>query len=103
MAKALLVIGQTLGQIGIILPWLLQDAVAADDPSPGTLWVFLQPELPAELGCLAGLLPLDELGVRLKETDDLLSCRHFLSTQHPTLCLADDLLHQGQELIELLG
>src|SRR5205807_2692891 len=55
MAKAPLVIGETLGQIGIILPRLLQDSVAGDDP---TLHL-LQPELPTELGDLAGLLALD--------------------------------------------
>src|SRR6266571_4609675 len=83
--EALLVISQALSQIGIILPRLLQDAVAADDPSLH----LLQPELAPELSGLAGLVPLDELGVRLEETDDLLSCRHFLSTQHPALCLPD--------------
>src|SRR5204862_7471683 len=97
MAEALLVIGHALLQVGIILSRLLEDSVATDD---STLHL-LQPQLAPELHCLPGLLPLDDLGVWLKQADNLLRRAQLLVGENAPLGLIDHLLHQGEDLPQL--
>jgi len=63
VAKALLVTDQAVGQIRLILPRLVQQRVTADDAAV----YLIQPHLAPELDGLTRLVPLNHLGVRLKE------------------------------------
>src|SRR5215207_7716332 len=98
MPEPLLVADQTVGQIGLILPRLIEESVAADDAAVD----LVQPELAPELYRVARLMALDDLGMRLEQAQQLLPGRHRLAVQHPSRRLVDRLADQGQEVSELL-
>src|SRR3954468_19107821 len=85
---------QTVGQIRLILPRLVQDRVAAND-SPIDL---VQPELAAELHRVARLVALNDRRVRLEQAQQLLRRRHRVTLQHAAGRLADRLVYQRQEM-----
>jgi len=52
----------------------------------------VEPDLAAELDRLIRFATTDDVAVRLKDTDDFLSRRHFLTFEDPPLGLGNDLL-----------
>jgi hypothetical protein len=77
---------------------LLQDLVAAYDAPVN----FVQEHLATELPRFAHLLATYDLGMLLKEAQDLLGCRHLLIVEDAASRLSDPLLYEPQEVLELL-
>jgi len=75
----------------------LQNPVATDDATIH----LIQPDLPSELGLMPGLTPADDPGVGLKQAHQLLLRWYGYPFQHPELCLADNLLDQRGEVVNL--
>ncbi len=74
----------------------IQDAVVADDASLD----LVQPHFATELDRLVGLPTTDDGGVRLEDTDDLITCRYLLALKDPPFGLGDNLLNAGKELFQ---
>ena len=77
---------------------LLQDLVAAYDASIHFVYENLASKLPRFAHLLAG----DDLGMLLKEAQDLLGCRHLLIVKDAASCLSDPSLNQRHEVFEAL-
>src|SRR5215204_2936682 len=78
--------------------YLLQDLIAAYDTSIHLVYENLAPELPRFAHLLTGY----DLGMLLKEAQDLLSCRHLFIVENAASRLSDPLLYQRQEVLEVL-
>src|SRR5918997_2793092 len=99
-AEALLVRLQARRQLGMIqAPTLLEQAILTDDPA----FHLPQPQLPPEFGRLARLVPPDDLGLGLEQTQQLLPSGHLLAQQHAPPRLLQRLINQGQEPVQLLA
>ena len=77
---------------------LLQDLVAAYDASIH----FVYENLAAKLPRFAHLLAGDDLGMLLKQAQDLLGCRHLLIVEDAAGRLSDPSLNQRHEVFEAL-
>src|SRR5512135_2365654 len=88
---------EALGQVRLVLAAaLLHEPVAGDDPALD----LVEPDLPAEFDRLAGLVPGDDLRVRLEQRQQLLTSWNRLALDHPPKCLADAPLQPRQELAD---
>src|SRR5215207_1826255 len=77
---------------------LLQDLVAAYDATIDFVQKYLASELPRFAHLLAGY----DLGMLLKEAQDLLSCRHLLIVEDAASRLSDPLLYQPHKVLQAL-
>ena len=77
---------------------LLQDLVAAYDASIHFVYENLASKLPRFAHLLAG----DDLGMLLKQAQDLLGCRHLLIVEDAAGRLSDPSLNQRHEVFEAL-
>ena len=77
---------------------LLQDLLAAYDASIHFVYENLASKLPRFAHLLAG----DDLGMLLKQAQDLLGCRHLLIVEDAVGRLSDPLLNQRYEVFEAL-
>src|SRR5215207_9819774 len=77
---------------------LLQDLVAAYDASIHLVYENLAPELPGLTHLLTGY----DLGVLLKEAQDLLCGRDLLTIEDASSRLGDPLLHQRHKVLKAL-
>src|SRR5215213_3828868 len=78
--------------------YLLQDLIAAYDTSIHLVYENLAPELPRFAHLLTGY----DLGMLLKEAQDLLGCRHLLIVEDAASRLSDPLLYQPKEVLKAL-
>jgi hypothetical protein len=77
---------------------LLQDLLAAYDASIHFVYEHLASKLPRFAHLLAG----DDLGMLLKQAQDLLGCRHLLIVEDAAGRLSDPSLNQRHEVFEAL-
>ena len=77
---------------------LLQDLLAAYDASIHFVYENLASKLPRFAHLLAG----DDLGMLLKQAQDLLGCRHLLIVEDAAGRLSDPSLNQRHEVFEAL-
>jgi hypothetical protein len=77
---------------------LLQDLLAAYDASIHFVYENLASKLPRFAHLLAG----DDLGMLLKQAQDLLGCRHLLTFEDAAGRLSDPSLNQRHEVFEAL-
>src|ERR671910_2535093 len=77
---------------------LLQDLLAAYDASIHFVYENLASKLPR----FAHLLASDDLGMLLKEAQDLLGCRHLLIVENAASRLSDPLLYQRHKVLQAL-
>ena len=77
---------------------LLQDLLAAYDASVNFVYENLASKLPR----FAHLLAVDDLGMLLKQAQDLLGCRHLLIVEDAAGRLSDPSLNQRHEVFEAL-
>src|SRR3972149_6957261 len=74
--------------------WIaVQDAVMTDDAAID----FIEPDFMPILHWMRWLAATDDIGMRLKNADDLFTSRHWLSLQHAPNSLLDHLLCTGHE------
>src|SRR3989304_3148657 len=71
----------------------VQDAVMTDDAAID----FIEPDLMPILHWMRRLAPTDDIGMRLKNADDLFTSGHGLFLQHAPNSLLDHLLYTGNE------
>src|SRR5215207_972801 len=89
---------QFVGQMRSLGACLLQDLVAAYDATVHLVYENLAPKLPG----LARLVASDDLGVLLKQAQQLLGSRKVLSFKDTASRLGDPLLYQRQEVLKAL-